>query len=73
MNDSLPALAHLIHIKTGLLRRFHLRHVPRVGDEIRLWEDKFYTVIHVVWVFDEPECPMQRVNIGVDDAPKAEN
>lgn len=40
-------------------------HVPRVGDEIRLSKDKFFRVIRVVWVYDEPEFPFERVNVGV--------
>lgn len=45
-------------------------HVPRVGDEIRLHggagKGKFFEVIQVVWVYDEPDSLWARVNIGVE-------
>jgi len=47
-------------------------HVPVVGDEIRLGgegSEKYYTVNHRVWVYDEPECPFSRVNVGVSLVP----
>lgn len=39
--------------------------VPRVGDEIRIGDTTFFEVRRLVWVYDEPECPYDRVNIGV--------
>ena len=42
--------------------------VPRVGDDIRTGgegNEKFYTVTHVVWVYDEYDSPYERVNVGV--------
>jgi len=43
--------------------------VPRPGDEIRFsveGKEQFYEVTRVVWVYDEPEHPFDRVNIGVN-------
>ena len=38
---------------------------PRVGDEIRLSGDRFYTVKRIVWCFDEgSDGGCDRVNIG---------
>lgn len=39
--------------------------VPRVGDEVRLTTDKFFTVTRVVWIYDEDH---PRVNIGIIEA-----
>lgn len=62
------AYAHILHVDRGImLARKTLSFVPRVGDEIRLAEDKYYKVTLVVWVYDEPDRPYQRVNIGVED------
>lgn len=36
--------------------------VPRVGDEVRFSGNRYYTVILVVWVEDEP---MLRANVGL--------
>lgn len=56
--------AHLIHLTKGLHSRVTIEQVPRVGDELRLGEHSYYKVVAVVWVFDEPNSPYQRVNIG---------
>ena len=42
--------------------------VPAIGDELRLSGERYYEVVHVVWILDEPESPYQRVNIGVKKA-----
>lgn len=57
---------HGIEVTTGrmIFRRLE-EFVPRVGDEIRLDEDTFYTVTKVVWVYDEPDHPHHRVNLGL--------
>lgn len=42
--------------------------VPRVRDEVRFGgkdNEQIFTVTRVVWVYDEPDNPYQRVNIGV--------
>lgn len=41
-------------------------HVPRVGDEVRFENDTFYIVTKVVWVYDEPEQPWGRANVGLE-------
>lgn len=40
-------------------------HTPYVDDEIRLSDGKFYRVKRLVWVYDEPECYYDRVNIEI--------
>ena len=65
MND---ASVHIIHEHKGMLVRLYMKFIPRVGDEIRLADDKYYKVTLVVWALDEPECSAERVNIGVIDA-----
>lgn len=44
--------------------------VPRVGDTVRLSIKQddivFYKVIEVCFVFDEPLCPYERVNVGLE-------
>ncbi len=62
--------AHIIDNNTGtLLVKTGMQHAPRVGDEIRLQEDKYVRVKVVVWCVDE-EDPLRRdrVNIGVTGA-----
>ena len=60
----------LIHFIAGesVIARKRVCHVPRPGDEVRLWE-KFYTVERIVWVYDEDEILLDRVNIGVTATP----
>ena len=53
-----------------VILKMNASHVPRTDDEIRLGgegSEKYYRVIRVVWAYDEPECPFDRVNIGVDE------
>ena len=55
-------------LKNKLLKKHYGRYVPRVGDEIRLGgegNETFYAVERIVWVYDEPKNPAQRVNIGI--------
>lgn len=61
---------HIIHEQRGMLAQPILQGVPRVGDQIRIREGVYMQVTLVVWVLDEPECPLQRVNIGVIEAPE---
>ena len=57
---------HIIDIDHNeIILRTVVCHCPRVGDEIRTSEYSFYEVRKVVWVYDEPENPYERVNIGV--------
>lgn len=63
---------HIRFIEDGkhqrILSNEFVCHVPRVGDEIRLGGEggeKFYRITRVVWIYDEPECPFERVNIAV--------
>lgn len=60
--------AHIIHDVSGkMLAKPILSVVPRIGEDIRFADEKYYTVKIVCWILDEPECPLQRVNIGVVD------
>ena len=59
--------AHFIHEERGMIARLYLDFAPRVGDELRFQGEKYYKVSRIVWVYDEPESRMQRVNIGLVD------
>jgi hypothetical protein len=61
---------HVIDEKAGtqLLRRL-VTCVPKPGDEIRVGgagAEKYYRVTRVIWVFDEPDNPYERANVGVE-------
>lgn len=43
-----------------------LAHCPRLGDELRLADDKYVKVVQVVWCLDEESPLGQRVNIGTE-------
>ena len=59
--------AHILNTQTNtLLATPWLTRVPRVRDEVRLDEDRFFTVTRVVWCLDEPEYKGGRVNLGVE-------
>lgn len=56
--------------KNEMLAKIIVSNVPRVGDEVRFGgqgNEKFYTVTMVIWVYDEPDHPYDRVNIGVEE------
>lgn len=59
--------AHFIHEEKGMLARMTINHAPRVGDEIRLQGELYFKVTRLIWVYDEPEHPFQRLNIGLVD------
>lgn len=63
---------HFVSEETNrIVTRQFANHVPRVGDEIRLGgpkKERYYKVTRVVWVYDEPESPFYRANVGVADA-----
>jgi hypothetical protein len=43
--------------------------VPRSGDEIRLGgkdRERFYKITRVIWIYDEPDSPFERINIGIE-------
>jgi hypothetical protein len=61
---------HFIEHGDEILAKPLADHVPRVGDEVRFGgagNEKYYTVDLVVWVYDEPDTPFDRVNIGVTE------
>lgn len=56
-------IVHYINVDGGaMLARVGHSQIPRVGDEVRLRHDKYFTVTQVVWVEDEDK---RRVNIGL--------
>lgn len=62
--------AHVIEADTGrMLAAPRIIECPRVGDQIRLTEERYYAVTQVVWCLDELSDRGQRVNIGVRAAP----
>lgn len=69
MNSNPNLYIHFIHQKSGSIVLKKLTcNAPRVGDEIRLGglnNERYYKVTDVVWVYDEPEQPTDRVNVGV--------
>jgi hypothetical protein len=55
-------------IEDNLVFKKYSYNVPRVGDEIRVGGDgdeRYFKVDIVVWVYDEPLTPYERVNIGI--------
>lgn len=47
------------------IHQFSLNNVPRVNDEIRMWGDKFYKVLRIVWCYDENHYE-ERANIELE-------
>lgn len=70
MKDNSRTYAHFIDEATGKnVTRLAVLCVPRVGDEIRIGgsgSERYYKVTRVIWVYDEPDSPYERVNIGVE-------
>jgi len=59
---------HFINEDNSLLTKRLAYFAPRPGDEIRIGgegSEKFYTIGRVVWVYEEPEYPFSRLNVGV--------
>lgn len=53
----------------ALFLKQYLNHVPSLGDEIRIGDEnneKYYVVTQIVWVYDEPGHPFERVNVGIE-------
>lgn len=69
MENERNTYIHFIEEKTGdFISKQLVSNIPRLGDELRFsskGNDVYYKVNQVVWVYDEPECPYERVNIGV--------
>lgn len=61
--------AHFIHSTRGVLYKPLVEFAPRVGDELRFAGDKYFRVVRLVWVYDEPEAQFTRLNIQIEDAP----
>lgn len=59
--------AHFIHEERGMLAKMAINHAPRVGDDIRMEGEIYYKVTRLIWIYDEPHQPFQRLNIGVID------
>lgn len=56
---------HFCTKEQGCIMKRVIHHAPRVGDELRFAGDKFYTVVRLVWVYDEPEAHFSRLNIEI--------
>lgn len=61
--------AHFIHADRGLLYKLQIEFAPRVGDELRFAEERYFKVVRLVWVYDEPEAEFSRLNIEIVEAP----
>ena len=70
MRDKGNIYIHIIVAESGqMLSKNIVSMVPSVGDEMRLGgkeNEQYYKVNRVVWVYDEPESPWERANVGVD-------
>ena len=55
---------HIIFNNKKIAER-RVQHSPRVGDEIRLNDDIYYTVTRCCWCYDEEENIHSRLNIEV--------
>lgn len=58
----------IVGSKQILLPKNSLNALPRVGDELRASDKKFYTVVRLVWCLDESDEFGQRVNIELKRA-----
>jgi len=43
-----------------------MEHIPRVGETMRLSEEKYAKVTEICWCMDEGKDEGQRVNIGME-------
>lgn len=67
IQDKLYVIHFILNNKI-ILKQYN-EHCPVIGDEIRIGgknNEKFYKVICRIWVYDEPDCPHQRINIGLE-------
>lgn len=60
--------AHFIHAERGVLYRHLIAFAPRAGDELRFAGEKYFTVVRLIWVYDEPEAQFSRLNIEIKEA-----
>lgn len=44
---------------------WRMEHLPRVGDTMRLTEERYGKVTEVIWCMDEPSIEGQRVNLRI--------
>ena len=58
---------HFILESGGLFARLRLHHAPRVGDELRFSNERYYRVTRLVWAYDEDDEPGQRLNVGMEE------
>jgi len=45
---------------------WRMQHLPRLGDEVRISDDKYGVVKQVVWCMDEDDKEGQRVNLRIE-------
>lgn len=63
--DTYHTKAHFIDDEHGeMVASMYIQHVPRVGEECRFSNNRYYRVNLVVHVYDE-DGPAYRVNIGI--------
>jgi hypothetical protein len=59
----------LVHwfVKNKLYSKHTMLHVPRKGDEVRLYKNKIFIVKRIIWIFDEESSITSRANIELDE------
>lgn len=63
-----PTVCIYLILDNCLFKKIYSSFVPRTGDTVRIGgegSEKYYRAGEVVWVYDEPEYPYDRVNVGV--------
>jgi len=69
MKNNGTIYAHFIdEVDNKILLKRIVTCAPRQKDEIRIGgegNEKYYKVTRVIWVYDEPDSPFERVNIGI--------
>lgn len=61
---------HFIGEESGQLHSKNIvSNVPRTRDEVRfggVGNEEIFVVTRIVWVYDEPDNPYHRVNVGIE-------
>jgi len=71
MTNTTKTYIHFIDNETDkIISKRMLSAIPRVGDIVRFAAGgkgiAFYRVIEVCFIYDEPDCPHERVNVGLE-------
>jgi thymidine kinase len=59
-----------------LYTKLHVSHAPLTGDELRFGgagNEAYFTVGRRIWVYDEPEVPMSRLNVEITEVTDESN